>query len=265
MLVNLAVNARDAMADGGTLVIETRRVEEAGAARSAVSPHTSGRSHVCITVTDSGSGMDTATRERIFEPFFTTKELGRGTGLGLATVYGIVTQLGGSISVESAPGLGTTFSLSFPSAGDGVALTSRAPANRGQAVGREHILLVEDDDAVRALTRDILVRHGYQVTALAEPREAVQTALEIETPFDLIVTDVVMPGLTGPALVRRVQAQRPITGVYMSGYAAADVMQQINEDEIFLPKPFTSEEILGAVRRALDNSRNGQPVATDSR
>lgn len=256
IVLNLVVNARDAMLDGGTLTIQTRYVEieePLSVPGPVVIPP---GSYVRVTVSDTGCGMDAATRDRIFEPFFTTKELGRGTGLGLATVYGIVKQLEGYIVVSSEVGHGSTFSAYFPIiAGPSVAPAPIPAERREVPLGRERVLLVEDEASVRALARNVLARHGYHVLEAACPADALALLDQQVAPLDLIVTDVVMPGMTGPALVAQLRAEAPLTAVYMSGYAGPEVMSALaQQDSVFLPKPFKPLDLLTAVRRALDRA-----------
>jgi signal transduction histidine kinase/CheY-like chemotaxis protein len=238
VLVNLAVNARDAMASGGELVIGTAR--QNGSA--------------LLTVSDTGSGMDAETRERIFEPFFTTKQPGRGTGLGLSTVYGIVSHAGGVIEVDSAPGAGTRFQLAFPRAEPAAEAASREAARRQQhPAGAETILLVEDEDVVRKLVQKSLESCGYRVIAAGTPGEALDAAAAHE--FDLLVTDVVMPEMNGHELAQRLERGRPgLRVLYTSGYASHVLHEDgvLLEATSFLQKPFALEALARKVREVLD-------------
>ncbi len=254
ILINLVVNARDAMPGGGRLTIETANVElgrSAGGAEVAVTPGP----YVSITLIDTGRGMDAATRARVFEPFFTTKEQGRGTGLGLATVYGLVKQSGGYIFVESEPSQGTVFRVYLPPA---EASASTAVEEDRLTVqqnrGTETVLLVEDEDAVRALAREVLRRHGY---AVLEARHGVDALTVVEAhadTIDLMVTDVVMPHMSGRDLAERLGAVRPAMKVlFMSGYTDhAAVHRDLTPGTAFLQKPFTPDLLARTVRQVLD-------------
>jgi PAS domain S-box-containing protein len=265
VLVNLAVNARDAMPDGGRLLIETAVVElDAIQVREHVTMPP-GR-YVRLAVSDSGRGMDATTQARIFEPFFTTKERGKGTGLGLATVYGIVKQSGGWIWVASEPDRGTTFTVYLPrarGAADAAPAEDPAPAEPHGAApeGGETVLLVEDEGSVRSLARRVLERGGYRVLAAADGREALAVARAHQGPIPLLLTDVVMPGLTGPRLAVRLRRLRPeLRVLYMSGYtenalparAIAPGAPGASRAAGFVQKPFVPEQLARAVRQALD-------------
>ena len=245
VIVNLALNARDAMPDGGTLTIETSNaavVDEHG----SIPPG----DYAIVSVTDTGDGFDDDVRERLFEPFFTTKEIGKGTGLGLAVVFGIVEQSRGHILVESAPGAGSSFRVLLPRTYDVVpdALPQTAPA---VAPGTETILLVEDEDVVRRLTTTMLEASGYRVLAASTPEEA----LAVEEPYDLLVTDVVMPGLSGPELWQRLRAGGRSTAVlFTSGYSAAVVGDGDGLPGDLLEKPFSADELARRVRAVLDGT-----------
>jgi two-component system cell cycle sensor histidine kinase/response regulator CckA len=245
-LLNLAVNARDAMPGGGTLRVATgtAQLDDALARRRGVLP---GR-YAVIAVTDTGSGMTPAVRERAFEPFYTTKSKGAGTGLGLATTYGIVKQNGGDIEIASTPGAGTVVTIYLPAAA-GRALPGDQDeppcARRG---GGERILLVEDEAGVRRSTERILREHGYEVTAAAGPEEALVLAADADA--DLILTDIVMPGMPGTLLVDQLQRHRPrLPAIFMSGYT--DRRDALPRDGIFLGKPFSRRQLLETVERAL--------------
>ncbi|HTR01576.1 MAG TPA: PAS domain S-box protein [Thermoanaerobaculia bacterium] len=260
VVVNLVVNARDAMPGGGMLRLRTGNADvDAGSARRhfGIAP---GR-YVVMSVVDNGVGIDGETQKRIFEPFFTTKETPRGTGLGLATVYGIVSQSGGQIFVESAPGKGSTFAIYLPRVEEAAAsaAVAAAPALRR---GSETILLVEDEDAVRSLTRRCLETAGYTVHQAPNAEEALAVAARLEGRLDLLLTDVVMPGASGPELSRRLLERRPGTRVlYVSGYTDASMVSHVAIDAAasFLQKPFTPETLARKVREVLD-AREPAPI-----
>jgi PAS domain S-box-containing protein len=254
LIVNLAVNARDAMPDGGTLTIETREElldERYAASRAGVQPGI----HACVEVTDTGIGMDRETQARIFEPFFTTKDVGRGTGLGLATVHGIVKHWGGHVAVYSEPGLGTTFKVYLPAAAG--ELETRAPAppkHAGRLTGTETILVCEDDDLVRKLLEAIFTEHGYTVLIADQPSAALEIAASYSGPIEVLVTDVVMPLMSGPELVERLESVRPGLGVVLlSGYTADAVRRRgLPPGSRFLQKPFDDVSLLETVRSLLE-------------
>jgi CheY-like chemotaxis protein len=254
VLLNLAVNARDAMPTGGLLSIATRNLtvdETYAAGHPVMRPGP----YVSITVSDSGLGMDADTREHAFEPFYTTKPVGKGTGLGLATVYGVVQQSGGSIHLYSEPGRGTTFRILLPRAGEAAPseMSSRPAHFEG---GSETILLVEDEAAVRRLTERVLATAGYTVLAVGSAEEAMAAIATHDGPVHLLLTDVVMPQTNGPELARRLTGISPATRVlFMSGYTEdAIVHHGVHAGQIrFLEKPFTVAELTHAVRAALSN------------
>ena len=252
VIVNLVANARDAMRDGGTLTIETRRVDlDAGYAAHHVGV-TPGP-YVMLAVSDTGMGMDAATQKRIFEPFFTTKETGKGTGLGLSTVYGIVKQSGGNVWVYSEPARGTTFKVYVP-----VAPPNARPgptAGREQLVrGEGQLLLVEDEPGVRAIALQILQRCGYQVTVACDGVDALVKCQRETAQFDLVITDVVMPRMTGGELVSRLRAHRPeLRVLYTSGYTEDAVVHHgVAAGAHFLAKPFTPSALARKVREVLE-------------
>jgi two-component system, cell cycle sensor histidine kinase and response regulator CckA len=259
VIMNLAVNARDAMPEGGLLTIETSDVDldqEWTAARVGVKPGP----YVRLDVTDNGTGIPPEVREHIFEPFFTTKESGKGTGLGLATVYGIVQQSGGAISVYSEPGSGTTFSIYLPHlAADGSAAASGAPAlpAADPSPGSETVLLVEDEAQLRELARTVLNGAGYRVLEAPHAEAALALAASYPQPIHLLVTDLVMPGVRGTELARQLTERRPGTRVmFMSGYADDATLHagSVTADTPFLHKPFSPDELLREVRATLDAS-----------
>jgi PAS domain S-box-containing protein len=244
VLLNLALNSRDAMPSGGRLVIGTGHEKYKSGNRSRPREIGPGE-YAVISVTDTGLGMDAQTRDHIFEPFFTTKSQGRGTGLGLATTYGIIKQSNGSVLVDSTPGRGTTFRLFFPSVERELAVSPAAPRPVGRRTGR--ILLVEDEPVLREIAQRVLVRAGFEVTAAADPGEAIIAAETDPEPYDLLLTDVVMPGMRGPELARRLRNSRPDLRVLLaSGYAQEIVDSDRHEDPL-LAKPFSPETLLAAV------------------
>jgi nitrogen-specific signal transduction histidine kinase len=255
VLMHLVTNARDAMPEGGTLTIRSTVVDldaEDAATRGAGRP---GR-YVRLTVADSGRGMDEQTRERIFEPFFTTKEMGKGTGLGLATVYGIIKQHGGFIDVESAPGAGTSFHLYFPSAGTGGELPV-SPDSQAPPGGSETVLVAEDDDIIRALVRSVLKEFGYQVIEAKDGEEAVRVFGENRDRIDLLLFDVIMPKKNGRAALDEIRARQPRAKVlFMSGYSADMISKEgiLDEGVSFIPKPVSPSELLRKVREVLDGT-----------
>jgi two-component system, cell cycle sensor histidine kinase and response regulator CckA len=256
VIVNLVVNARDAMPGGGALAIEIANVELDGSPHGGVAPGP----YVALKVTDTGHGMDAATRSRIFEPFFTTKEQGRGTGLGLSSVYGIVTQSGGHVVVRSAPGAGTTFTLNFPRAQGAVEVEPGLEAQSARPVrlqGSETILLVEDEDQVRATVRTILQRSGYKVLEAKNGGEAFLVCEQFAEKIDLLLTDVVMPRMSGPELAVRLATLRPdLRVLYMSGHAQDGALRDgvARGTAAFLQKPVTPEALLTKARDVLDAS-----------
>src|SRR5262245_38695904 len=257
VLVNLAVNARDAMPDGGRLTIETSAVQ-LNSSYVGRHPAIMPGPYVMLAISDTGLGMDAATRARIFEPFFTTKEYGRGSGLGLATVYGIVQQSGGSIWVYSEPGQGTSFKVYLPTA------ASEAPVrttgdDETVTKGWETVLLVEDEDAVRALAREVLRRHGYVVLEARHGLDALRLAERHPDTIHLMVTDVVMPHMSGRDLADRLTEVRPDMKVlFISGYTDHAAMHRhLTPGAAFLQKPFTPEALARRVRSMLDEQPDG--------
>jgi signal transduction histidine kinase len=241
IVLNLAVNARDAMPDGGRLEIRA-------------TADTANGKQVLLSVSDTGLGMDEATRSRIFEPFFTTKGAGRGTGLGLATVYGIVEQSGGSIDVQTAPGCGTTFLLRFPAVEAPVA-QAQAAAAPATLKGSEQVLVVEDDVLVRELVRTVLTRAGYGVTEAAAPGDALALVDREPRRFNLLIIDAVLPEMNGRMLAAQMVARdAELRVLYMSGYIDTSTLPGgVADGQMpFLRKPFTPEALLVKVRQALD-------------
>jgi CheY-like chemotaxis protein/nitrogen-specific signal transduction histidine kinase len=256
VLTNLAVNARDAMPKGGKLIVDCENVyvdQTYAAGRLTLKP---GR-YVRIRVTDTGTGMDTKTLQRVFEPFFTTKPKGHGTGLGLATVYGIVNQAGGDISIYSELGKGTRVHVLLPAADEAPAppeLQTLQPRKETSAT----ILVVEDADDLREITELILTKNGYRVITAANGLEALEVVKDHAGTIDLLLTDVVMPGMQGPELVERIRASQPeIRILYMSGYAQPmlDNGGTLEDGVLLIEKPFTEPVLLDGVEHALHASR----------
>jgi len=261
VLMNLAVNSRDAMPDGGTLTVRTANVQMTQVNSARHGSMTPG-SYVLLSVSDTGIGMDEETRTHIFEPFFTTKEVGKGTGLGLATVYGIVKQSGGFIWVESTPGKGTTFEIYLPLA-SGPASKAEAEA-KATALrrGSETILVVEDEAGVRELAGEFLKAHGYTVLEAKDGIEALEIAARHEGPIHVILTDMIMPRMNGTEVVRRLKAIRPdIRAAYMTGYAeyaTSGSETSSNQQDSILQKPFSSTSLADMIRTVLAGKASEQ-------
>jgi CheY-like chemotaxis protein len=253
VIMNLAVNARDAMPQGGKLVIETQNAELDEDFVATQVDLATGR-YVRLTVADTGHGMTAEIADRAFEPFFTTKPKGKGTGLGLATVYGIVSEARGKVGLYSEPGRGTTVTVMLP-AGEAAAMVAEPSQTTGEVAGSgEGVLLVEDEGAVRAAARRILSRNGYRVFESASPTDAIGLCVDRSRKIDLILTDVVMPEMSGMDLVARIHEARPeIPVLYMSGYPQDVIAHQglVSGEVHLLEKPFTQKGLLRAVREAL--------------
>jgi two-component system, cell cycle sensor histidine kinase and response regulator CckA len=254
VLMNLAVNARDAMPQGGRLNVETRNVildEAYRQTRPAVRPG----AYSMLAVTDAGTGMDEATKARIFEPFFTTKVSGKGTGLGLAVVHGVVNQSGGHIEVESELGRGTAFKVYFPQVKEALTSPKLGAGTRTMPTATETLLLVEDDDAVRAIAGHVLRSCGYTLLEANDGREAIRVAREHDGPIHLVVSDVVMPHLGGRLMAEGLEGVRPgLKMLFMSGYTDDAVIRHgiLGDEVAFLQKPFTPTALAQKVREVLD-------------
>jgi two-component system cell cycle sensor histidine kinase/response regulator CckA len=253
LLMNLAINARDAMPAGGTLLIETLNIEIKGGAAGHYAGAKPGP-YVQLRVSDSGIGIPKEAMGRLFEPFFTTKKQGEGTGLGLATVYGIVKQSGGLIWAYSEPGAGATFTICLPRIDAGT-ITQPEPDREPEPVslqGRETILVVEDEDQVRKMSVHVLRSHGYRVLEAANPGEALLLSENYAGPIHLLLTDIIMPGMTGPDLATQFAPLRPaMKVVYMSGYSERAIADRLNLEGTYLAKPFSPAALATKVREVL--------------
>jgi PAS domain S-box-containing protein len=254
VVLNLVLNARDAMPRGGRLTLETRSIELDDEYAEA-HPETTPGPHVLLVVSDTGVGMDADTRARIFEPFFTTKPAGSGTGLGLATVYGVVKQSGGHVWVYSEPGRGTSFKIYLPLLTSDMAASAPPPHEPVHLTGHETILLVEDEDVVRRAARSILERRGYAILETRSAAEALAIAEAHAGPIHLLLTDVIMPHTHGRELATRVAATRPnVRVLFMSGYTDATVVQHgvLDDTAHHIDKPLTPDALARKVRQVLD-------------
>jgi PAS domain S-box-containing protein len=256
VIVNLVVNARDAMPEGGTLAIETSnvRLDESYLAHH---PEAQVGPNVMLAVSDTGTGMDAETLARAFEPFFSTKPIGAGTGLGLATVHGIVKQSGGSIWAYSEPGIGTTFKIYFPMSTEAAAYAPEEPHSAAPAVGTETILIAEDEDTLRPLLARMLEEHGYTTIVAGTGREAVDIIQRGDAQVDLLLTDLVMPDMNGRDLADRVQQEQDgVRVLFMSGYAGDTATRNgaLDIGAAFLEKPFSADDLARKVRETLDHA-----------
>jgi CheY-like chemotaxis protein len=254
VVVNLAVNARDAMPGGGRLIIKTRHMilqDDYLVGHPALQPG----AHVLLSVSDTGQGMSEEVQAHIFEPFFTTKEPGRGTGLGLATIFGIVKQSGGSIYVYSEEGIGTTFKVYFPCVAEAAPALATSKITMAPPSGNETILLVEDHVEVADLVRQVLQGRGYTVLQALTGQEALDVAAHHEGTIHLLLADVIMPGMDGRALAERLSRLRPgIKLLFMSGYIPDSMSRpgDFARNVAFLQKPFSPTTLAGKVRQVLD-------------
>jgi len=254
VLVNLAVNARDAMPDGGTFRISISNVEVA-AEDKRLDSMAPGR-YVVLAASDTGVGMDEETRAHAFEPFFTTKPAGRGTGLGLATTYGIVKQSGGYLFAESELGRGTTVTMYLPQYDGAVVTLQPAALAERSPGGSETVLVVEDDPAVKAIIRQALERLGYRVLVSFDAAEALTAAETLVERLPLLVSDIRLPGRGGPELAAQLRVKHPgLRVLYVSGYAGDEMIQRglLGTDEAFLAKPFSADDLARRVRSLLDS------------
>jgi PAS domain S-box-containing protein len=254
VVLNLATNARDAMPQGGKLTIEVRTVEldeEYVQKRAGMAPGRYGM----LCVSDTGSGINPENLTHLFEPFFTTKPPGKGTGLGLSTIYGIVKQSGGDVWVYSEPGLGSTFKVFLPRSGDAVENAESIRPIPQKLSGNETILLVEDSNSLRELTRELLTRVGYTVMEAGDGPEAIKLSQTYQGKIHLLITDIVMPKMRGQEVAMRIAQQRPHTAiVFLSGYTEEAVSQMENAGRIeLIEKPYTADTLLQKVRQLLDN------------
>jgi CheY-like chemotaxis protein len=254
VIMNLAVNSRDAMPQGGAFIVETANIEFAES-DTRLTPEARPGPYVMLVARDTGHGMDMATQSRIFEPFFTTKPVGRGTGLGLSVVYGIVRQSGGFVTVASELGQGTEFRIYLPAA-----LEIPKPVLPGEhgpvRGGSETILLVEDESALQQKICEVMEGAGYQVLVARDGDEGLRVAMTDARRIHLLLTDVVMPNMSGARLAEHLQTARPDTKtLYMSGYPEiGEGSETLRSQPNFIPKPFSQEELLRRVREVLDNS-----------
>lgn len=267
VIMNLVFNARDAMPHGGQLTIQTGTSVldvDAAAKRPGIQPGP----YVVLAVRDTGHGMDAETQSHLFEPFFTTKGTGKGTGLGLATVYGTVDQSGGFITVSSKIGIGTAFEIYLPRVDEPVEVVESPRPVAAQVEGKEKILLVEDDDAVRRMTREFLTIKGYEVVEVRSATEAIQRMESQGETIDLVLTDVVMPGMKGGELVERLAKVRAnLKVLFMSAYAEGDAIGfgMLSPGMAFIEKPFSPDELAGKVRDVLAGNGNGtEPLRTSA-
>jgi len=266
VLLNLTVNASDAMPQGGKLTIETKKLKVDAAYAHARPPLRPGQ-YVQLVVRDTGHGMDAATMSRIFEPFFTTKESGKGTGLGLATVYGVVRQSGGFIWVESSPGNGARFEIYLPRVSEKEEAISYERASVRSKGGSETVLVVEDEDEVRSLASEFLRSAGYSVLTAKDGVEALEISERLGDAIQLLLTDVVMPKMRGTELAQELKGRFPrLRVVYMSGYLEQDPCSgEILEKAIVLQKPFSRDSLVREIGNAFEDKGFSQPLLETTR
>jgi CheY-like chemotaxis protein len=250
IIVNLTLNARDAMTSGGRLTIRTSKAA-LDAQFAATHLEVKAGTYAMLEVRDTGTGMSDAVKARIFEPFFTTKDVGRGTGLGLATVYGIVKQTGGGISVSSQLGRGTTFAIYLPEVGTVADRAVELPPEPTTLAASGTVLLVEDEPAVRLLVASVLEQDGFRVLSAANPADALVKMARNTEPLRLIITDTAMPGASGPELSRALREAHKMKTLFVSGATQAIDRDRSDPDQQFLQQPFTGRELLGKVRQLL--------------
>ena len=254
VVLNLATNARDAMPDGGTLALETANVmldetSAIGTLGTTIGPH------VTLTVTDTGTGIPPAIIGHVFEPFFTTKEVGKGTGLGLAAVYGIIKQSGGDIHLYSEPGLGTSFRIYLPQVNGNSTGADVVEPSEALPGGTETILLIENQEHIRTLATRVLTRLGYTVLVAQQGADALRLCQNEQTPIDLVLTDVILPEMAGPEIIKRLHQLHPhCLALYMSGYTGSEMAERgiLEPGDHFLQKPFTAKMLADKVRQELD-------------
>jgi PAS domain S-box-containing protein len=252
-ILNLVVNAKDAMPSGGTIEIETANVQ-ADEETSNLPPGMQRENYVMLSVSDTGVGMNPEVRARIFEPFFTTKEKGKGTGLGLSTVYGIIKQSGGDVCVSSEPGQGTVFEIYLPRVDEPLQEGRKATSPGNLRGGDETILIVEDEDGVRKLTRKILSRQGYNILEACSGGDALLLCEQRNEPIHVLLSDVFMPGINGPELARRVKTLFPgVKVLFMSGYADRTIFQSgiLDEKAFFIQKPFSARNLVEKIQEVI--------------
>jgi CheY-like chemotaxis protein len=265
VILNLGVNARDAMPTGGRLTIHTADVYLTEAAARGISADLPPGDYVELSVTDTGAGMDEETQTHIFEPFFTTKGPGKGTGLGLATVYGIVRQSGGAIAVQSAVGQGSTFSIYLPLDRSPVDVDKQALQPLLRTQNFETVLVVEDEEIVRELVCEVLTDQGYNVICACDGPDALQKVSTFDGHIHLLVTDVIMPHMNGPELAERLTAIRPETKVlYVTGYSNNDIGDHgvLDTQTDLLQKPFTPETLARKIRDVIQESAPANRIST---
>ncbi len=266
VIMNLAVNARDAMPTGGKLKIQTSNVQ-LDQAYTWNHPGSKVGDYVLLAVTDTGTGMDAATLTHIFEPFFTTKERGKGTGLGLATVYGVVKQSNGYIWVDSVPGNGASFQIYLPRHVGQPVADDQIADSREKLRGSETILLVEDAEPLRKLAQTFLEAGGFRVLSAESGESALEVAARFGGAFDLLLTDVVMPGMNGRVLAEQMMPRQPgMKVLYMSGYTDSFIAGHgvLDPETQLLHKPFTEEVLIRKVREVLDGGRRSGPASSSA-